>query len=91
MEWRKKFADIRANYFNFRIGRMQRGCAADEVRHRLDYEIPAYLSRLRRDINEFLDPKYEAAWSDPRLLVAERIQRDAETGIDTSSQSSAKS
>lgn len=29
-----------------------------DIRHRLDTEIPSYLPRLRRDINEFLDPNY---------------------------------
>ncbi|QQS14273.1 MAG: hypothetical protein IPK81_08930 [Rhodospirillales bacterium] len=32
----------------------------EEVRHRLDYEIPKYLPQLRKDINEYLDPNYRA-------------------------------
>jgi hypothetical protein len=31
----------------------------EKVRHRLDYEIPAYLPQLRRDLNTFLDPNYK--------------------------------
>jgi hypothetical protein len=31
-----------------------------KVRQRLDYEIPAYLPRLRQDINDFLDPNYKS-------------------------------
>ena len=32
-----------------------------QIRQKLDYEIPAYLPRLRRDINQSLDPNYAAA------------------------------
>ena len=30
-----------------------------EIRKRLDFEVPSYLPRLRRDINNFLDPNYK--------------------------------
>jgi len=30
----------------------------DEVQRRLDYEVPLYLEKLRRDINEYADPAY---------------------------------
>jgi hypothetical protein len=33
--------------------------ASDPVRKKLDYEIPAYLHRLRADINESMDPSYK--------------------------------
>lgn len=33
--------------------------ARKEVQRKLDYEVPEYLPRLRRDINQFLDPYYE--------------------------------
>jgi|GEM_PF-2984918 len=38
----------------------------EKVRHRLDYEIPGYLPKLRKDINEFLDPNYQASQNDKR-------------------------
>jgi hypothetical protein len=33
--------------------------ARTKVRYKLDHEIPAYLPRLRQDINQFLDPNYK--------------------------------
>jgi len=40
--------------------------ARQDIRHRLDYEIPAYLPRLRKDINEVLDPNYKSNGSKER-------------------------
>jgi hypothetical protein len=36
-----------------------RQIGSDAVRNRLDFEIPAYLRRLRADINESMDPTYQ--------------------------------
>jgi hypothetical protein len=33
--------------------------ASEEVRHRLDYEIPVMLRKLREDINRFADPNFQ--------------------------------
>jgi hypothetical protein len=32
--------------------------AWEQVRYRLDFEIPQYLEKLRPDINAYADPKY---------------------------------
>ena len=61
-------------FWNWAVSR--RG--TDEARQRLDHEIPTYLSRLRRDINTFLDPKYRAVWLDPRLVASSYSQRSVE-------------
>jgi hypothetical protein len=50
----------------------------EEVQRRLDFEIPAYLSLLRRDINAFLDPHYKEEWLDPRLLAANQSRSKTE-------------
>lgn len=47
----------------------------ERVQKRLDFEIPAYQERLRRDINAFLDPHYTPTWIHPRLAIAEDIRR----------------
>jgi hypothetical protein len=44
-----------------------RKVASEEVRNRLDYEIPTYLPRLRRAINRSMDPHY-APPKDPKKL-----------------------
>jgi hypothetical protein len=45
--------------------------ASEETRRKLDYEIPAYLPRLRRDINRTLDPRYtEQGEEEPTILRA---------------------
>lgn len=32
-----------------------------DIQQKLDYEIPKYLPRLRKDINQFLDPNYKSS------------------------------
>jgi len=73
-----KITQYQRELFEFWNWVMATGIATEPVRHRLDYEIPAYLSRLRRDINEFLDPKYQPVWTDPRLIAAERVRLQEE-------------
>jgi hypothetical protein len=43
--------------------------ASKEVRNRLDYEIPAYLPRLRRAINQSMDPHYTAPKNNKKLSI----------------------
>jgi hypothetical protein len=37
------------------------GVSDDAVQHRLDFEIPGVLERLRREINAYADPRYRTA------------------------------
>jgi hypothetical protein len=57
--------------------------AREAVQHRLDYEIPAYLPRLREDIARAVDPEYRGAWTHPALQVA-AAKQDTPTAPDVS-------
>ncbi len=43
--------------------------ASEETRNRLDYEIPAYLPRLRRAINQSMDPHYTPPKEGKKLSI----------------------
>lgn len=49
--------------------------AREQIRQKLDYEIPAYLPRLQKDINEFLDPEYDSTDSDFRARLATALSK----------------
>jgi hypothetical protein len=54
--------------------------ARENIRHQLDFEIPAYLLRLQEDINQFLDPNYKGHDKNYRRTILGVLSKQTSQG-----------